>query len=318
LASVHQSSPSLLRRVSLPTLAPLFRQHAPSSRSPFPPPSFPRNLQPVASNDVAGTNASRRLSRTELDFEQALRNNSTVVLKESPDLQSLGVDNSLPSPSHRPSSSSSSSAHFFALHGAALDDEGMATNPSVVLPQTRATAVAASAANTPKISLTRSRSPSSSSSGDERYFDAEDGDLQTKRRSVFRSQGSASSPDLATLVRKTKERNGMAQRDEGKKDRNEGTTSRGVSNPTPSAPRDSTSSNRTRQRSSTTVHSNEQSTMPSSSRAKLTRTPRQSGEAKKGSMDTSTSSEWVLPSPRPRSDTLSSKVLTFSPSVCLL
>ena len=312
---VHQSSPSLRRTLSLfslPTLAPLFRHSAPSSRSPIPPPSsFPRNLQPVASNDIVGSNASRRVSRTELDFEQALRGDGTVVLTEGPDIHSLGVDASTTPVSHRQSPSSSSVAHYSALRGAALDDTGMSSNTPVLLPPTQASA---SSVTTPKISLTRSRSPSSSSSSD-RYYDAEDGDIQTKRRSVYRSQGTASSPDLATLVRKTKERNGMAQRElsnDGQRERNERHASKGVPNTTPTPSRDSTSSNRTRQRSSTSVHPHEQPLMPSSSKGKLTRTPKQQGDTKKGSMEAPISSDWVVTSPRPRTDTLSSKVRTFS------
>jgi len=40
-------------------------------------------------------------------------------------------------------------------------------------------------------------------------YDLDNADMQTKRRSMFRSPGTASSPDLATLVRKAKERGGV-------------------------------------------------------------------------------------------------------------
>ena len=49
-------------------------------------------------------------------------------------------------------------------------------------------------------------STSASSSSNDLFYDAEDPDYQTKRRSMYRSQGTASSPDLATLVRKAKQR----------------------------------------------------------------------------------------------------------------
>ena len=50
---------------------------------------------------------------------------------------------------------------------------------------------------------------SSSSSSNEVFYDAEDPDMQTKRRSIYRSPGTSSSPDLATLMRKAKERGGV-------------------------------------------------------------------------------------------------------------
>jgi len=50
---------------------------------------------------------------------------------------------------------------------------------------------------------------SSSSSSIEVFYDAEDPDMQTKRRSIYRSPGTSSSPDLATLLRKAKERGGV-------------------------------------------------------------------------------------------------------------
>lgn len=250
------------------------------------------------------------MSRTDLDFEQALRADGTVVLTEGPDLQSLGVESSSTPSSHRPSTSSSSAGQYFSSRGTTGEDPRLSSSSPVVMPPTPSSSGNIS---TPKISLTRSRSPSSSSSSDEHYFDAEDGDLQTKRRSVFRSQGSASSPDLATLVRKTKERNGMAQKgttNDGQRERDEGHASRGMANasPAPASARDSTSSNRTRQRSSTTVRPHESSSMPSTSKGKLTRAPKTPTETKKGTSEVPISSDWVVASPRPRSDTLSSKV----------
>ncbi|KAJ7647350.1 hypothetical protein FB45DRAFT_782018 [Roridomyces roridus] len=51
-------------------------------------------------------------------------------------------------------------------------------------------------------------SPSGSSSG-EMYYDAEDPERVAARRSMYRSPGTSSSPDLATLLRKAKERGGV-------------------------------------------------------------------------------------------------------------
>lgn len=252
-----------------------------------------------------------------------------MLLTESPDLQSLGVDNPDPTLSHRQSSSTSSSTLYFTQRSVGgRDDMALSSNSPAALPPTPASS---SSLATPKLSLNRTRSRSSSSSSDDHFYDAEDGDMQTKRRSVFRSQGSASSPDLATLVRKAKERNGIVQRENAggpQKESNDGhrasssttttttttTTSKGTLS---SAPRESTSSNRTRQRSSTTVNSHESSSISSSSKGKLTRNSKQSGESKKSSMDGAISSDWVVTSPRPRSDTLSSKVPTYDHKACV-
>jgi hypothetical protein len=62
------------------------------------------------------------------------------------------------------------------------------------------------ASSTPRPPASISASTSASSSSNDLFYDAEDPDYQTKRRSMYRSQGTASSPDLATLVRKAKQR----------------------------------------------------------------------------------------------------------------
>ncbi|KIJ49400.1 hypothetical protein M422DRAFT_246490 [Sphaerobolus stellatus SS14] len=67
----------------------LFR---PSSRQPPPPPppsAYPRGLQPVASADLANT-LSRRMSRTDMDFEAALMAEGTVKIREGLDVNALG------------------------------------------------------------------------------------------------------------------------------------------------------------------------------------------------------------------------------------
>ncbi|THH27852.1 hypothetical protein EUX98_g6347 [Antrodiella citrinella] len=45
------------------------------------------------------------------------------------------------------------------------------------------------------------------------YYDAENADLQTKRRSMYRAPGTASSPDLATLLRKAKAKENNAEKE---------------------------------------------------------------------------------------------------------
>src|SRR5882762_1250272 len=68
-------------------LPPVAFRNAATSRQ-LPPSSFPGGLQPMASN------SNRRISRTDMDFEQALLSEGTVKLVDSVDVNSLGVDNS--------------------------------------------------------------------------------------------------------------------------------------------------------------------------------------------------------------------------------
>ena len=58
-----------------------------------------------------------------------------------------------------------------------------------------------------------------SSSTQDVFYDAEDADLQMKRRSLYRSPGTSSSPDLATLLRKAKERGVSAGHYPNKRDK---------------------------------------------------------------------------------------------------
>ncbi|KAL4078535.1 hypothetical protein V8B97DRAFT_1865722 [Scleroderma yunnanense] len=163
-------------------------------RTPSVPPSSLHGLQPVASKDIK---VSRRVSRTELDFEQALRAGGTVMLRESLDVNALGAVDS-PVHSH---SKNQYSGHEFASPGPLQKEMQtprvlQAPATPVVVPPTPSPAPA---------SATSTRAPSSSSSN-EVFYDAEDTDMPSKRRSIYRSPGTSSSPDLATLVRKAKER----------------------------------------------------------------------------------------------------------------
>lgn len=173
------------------TLASLFRQ--PSPRSLVPPSSYSGGLQPVGSRDPHGQ-SHRRVSRTDLDFEQALRAEGTVVLKESLDVDTLGVldtsNSSINSSSPFSSPSPPQKTPYIGFQPA---------TPTIVPPTPSPGSRAAGPSNI------YARDSSSSSSGPEIYYDAvEDTDLQTKRRSMYRSAGTASSPDLATLLRKSK------------------------------------------------------------------------------------------------------------------
>jgi len=138
------------------------------------------------------SNSSRRISRTDMDFEQALRSEGTVKLADSIDVNSLGVDNS-PAQTSRDFSSPTPPAKEKRT------PRPQPATPVIVPPMP-------SPAAGPSSSVLAAPSPSSSS-GDI-FYDAEDSDIQTKRRSMYRSPGTSSSPDLATLLRKAKERGG--------------------------------------------------------------------------------------------------------------
>lgn len=141
----------------------------------------------------------RRVSRTDLDFEQALRGEGTVLLKESLDVDTLGVWNqtqsSISSPFASPSPPPKTPHTGF-----------QPATPTIVPP-------------TPSPN-SRAPGPSSSSRAQdpvpdspEIFYDAEDTELQTKRRSMYRAPGTASSPDLATLLRKARTKENNAEKD---------------------------------------------------------------------------------------------------------
>lgn len=174
----------------------MFRSPASSPRSLVPPSSFPSGLQPNASRGDRNGNRvdpnMRRSSRIDMSFEQALEAGETMVIKEGIDFDSLGLgEDSAPalkylssSPPLSPPSSSDSRTQ------------------SMVPPRAKNSL----ASSTPRPPASISASTSASSSSNDLFYDAEDPDHQTKRRSMYRSQGTASSPDLATLVRKAKQR----------------------------------------------------------------------------------------------------------------
>ncbi|EMD37830.1 CsMn39, partial [Gelatoporia subvermispora B] len=232
--------------------------------------SFPTGLQPVASKDVNAT-ITRRISRTDLDFEQALRAGGTVVLKEGFDVDTLGADISNSSISLSPFSSPSPSERpYFGVQPA---------TPTVVPPTPSPSApgrgVGLSTPSKPRSSIT-------SSSSNEVYYDAEDSDFQTKRRSMYRSPGTASSPDLATLLRKARER--------GKQDARKGAAAA----PDGSPSKIDVSKGSSRQRSSTSSSlapplPNMQGSPALKDRPSISTNLANSSSA---------SSEWVLTSPR--------------------
>ncbi|KAG6842087.1 hypothetical protein C0991_002741 [Blastosporella zonata] len=227
--------------------------------------AFPTGLQPVASRDVNGNRPlNRRVSRTDLDFEQALRREGTVILKEGVDVNSLGVD-----------SSPSTTMNAASFTSPTPTRRQQPATPTVVPPTP-------SPAPGPSLSSRNGGSSSQSSSSHDVFYDAEDTtpgptttDRQTNRRSIYRSPGTSSSPDLATLLRKAKEKGGVVGVHHMRENRRE---------PPPPLPNERPSSSG-RQRSSTTVHSN-----PS--------TPQSTSNGKYKSPKHDTGSEWMLSSPR--------------------
>jgi hypothetical protein len=112
----------------------------------------------------------RRVSRTDLDFEAALLAEGTFKLREGLDVSQLGHDSPMPSPLR-----------------SSTPGRQPAT-PNVVPP-------------TPTPVAGPSRRPPSPPTDDD-----EDPQAGVNRRSMYRAPGTSSSPDLATLLRKAKER----------------------------------------------------------------------------------------------------------------
>lgn len=186
-----------------PILASLFRQHA-SMRAQGPPTAYPLGLQPIASDDFSARQG-RRISRTDLDFEQALRAEGTVVLREGVDVNSLGVDAS-PANSKSWSSPATSTPVARSISRVALQP----STPIVVPPTPSPAPNSSTRLMTTNTVSSAIGSSLQSSSPQARDDDLEDSERQTNRRSLYRSPGTSSSPDLATLLRKAKERGGPA------------------------------------------------------------------------------------------------------------
>ena len=155
---------------------------------------------PVASGDWNGNRQlQRRVSRTDLDFEQALRAEGTVVLKEGLDVNSMGVDTS-PSPMNA----------SFGLPTSSRQSTPQPSTPTVVPP---------TPSPAPGPSSARIIAPPQSSLSHD-VLDAQDTqERQANRRSMYRSPGTSSSPDLATLLRKAKEKGVVVGPNHNKKDK---------------------------------------------------------------------------------------------------
>lgn len=178
-----------------PKLALFSRQH-PSQRP-------NASLQPVASTDTRQA-LHRRVSRTDLDFEQALRQEGTFVFKEGIDVNSLGVDNS-------PANRSMASPASRGIARVALQP----ATPTIV-PPTPSPGPSGSSSVAP---TAHAAAPSPASSSYDLAADADEAERQMHRRSIYRSPGTSSSPDLATLLRRARERGGAVAGGKKEKER---------------------------------------------------------------------------------------------------
>lgn len=184
----------------------MFRTYAQTrAQSSGPPSAFPGSLTPgIGSSDSSSSSTDgralrHRLSRTDLDFEQALRGEGTVRISEGLDVNALGKDASL---------SLSPSGHRAFLSPAASPAAAPAApaTPTIVPPTPQQQA---SSSRMPSAAATaaagRAVSPTSPlNRNDDPFTDATPD--RVNRRSMYRSPGTSSSPDLATLLKKARER----------------------------------------------------------------------------------------------------------------
>jgi len=231
-----------------------------------------------------------------------------VVLKESVDVNSLGA---VDTPRSHSKNQLSRSAHEFA---SPTPPQKEMRTPRV--PQAPATPVV----------VPPTPSPSSSSSN-EVFYDAEDTDnMPSKRRSIYRSPGTSSSPDLATLARRAKERGTVvpAKLVQSQKEKRPTqppppplpTTSNGNGHARASPAASSTLRGSTRPRSSTSGAAG--SGCPPPPKLSITPAPCRSS-ARSGKDPTSPNgSDWVMPSPRSRTSSKagSDKVRGFLLAPC--
>ncbi|KAH7335903.1 hypothetical protein B0J17DRAFT_719566 [Rhizoctonia solani] len=144
------------------------------SNQPRSPPSAFKLAGGVSSTD----RAQRRVSRTQDDFETALRNGDTVVIQEGRDIHTLGASGDTPQRNRSGSVNLS------------------APRPSIDVIGRRQTV------STPKHSAPKQPAPATPVVVPPTPVDPDEDD--TRRRSMYRAAGTASSPDLATLISKVR------------------------------------------------------------------------------------------------------------------
>ncbi|KAG9099537.1 hypothetical protein FRC06_005181 [Ceratobasidium sp. 370] len=179
-------------------MASLFRSNQPRSPQQPPPSSFKRSGPAALAVAVSSADrAHRRVSRTQDDFEAALRGEDTMVLQEGRDIRSLGVHDT---PS-RARSGSIASVKAQTAPGRASTDTIPVRRQTVSTPKHTARPAPATPAVIPPTPSTVTQTPTAPEDAQE----DEDEEYNARRRSMFRSPGTASSPDLATLVRKVRD-----------------------------------------------------------------------------------------------------------------
>ncbi|KAF4567450.1 hypothetical protein EYR36_011070 [Pleurotus pulmonarius] len=192
----------------LPILASIFRQHAPLPRSTANH-TYAPGLQPVTSLDHGQRDLHRRASRTDLDFEQALRGEGTVKLKEGPDVSAMGMD----SPMNRSMlDSPAMSPRDTKIPKTTPRRPTQLPSTPTIIPPTPSPIAGPSSAKP----LTGGSNGSSAQDLVNESGGDDSDSRQTNRRSLYRSPGTSSSPDLATLMRKAKAKDKALQ---GKSDK---------------------------------------------------------------------------------------------------
>jgi hypothetical protein len=270
----------------------MLRSLSTAPRPPVPPSSFPTGLDPKGAhpgdrNRTRVESNTRRGPRVDMNFEQALKAGGTMVIKEGIDVDSLGELEDSPVTVKLQTCSSSSTSSSSTL------SPPTSSRPQSVIQPAVNPAMSSSASTQLKGSLPSSScrppasvSTSASSSSNDLFYDAEDPEYQTRRRSMYRSQGTASSPDLATLVRKAKQRGTVLPSQLVTKDKRQESAP-----PLPTslhAPPDPAP--RTRQRSSTSSSGYSGPASTAMSKAKVPKSMQSSAPSGGGA-------DWVLTSP---------------------
>lgn len=188
-----------------------------SSRPGVAPTSFRRDLIPPSAEKQANRN-----SRVDLDFESALAAHETFKLHEGRDLTSIGDDQDNPNFLSLTTSRSTQETHE-STSTVGNAHEGPSPAPRRLRKPHHGTPTSSPGLRvmspSPSSGYHRRSGdsrPSTSSNGPDsptpvkREFPPRDGDNdfrdETKKRSMFRSAGTASTPDLATLKRKKESR----------------------------------------------------------------------------------------------------------------
>ena len=291
LSAEHFSGPISL--IGSHTLAAEFQNASATSGTPSTTSSRLLLLQPVVSNDIRNRRLQRRISRTDLDFEQALQAEGTVLLREGVDISSLGQDSSPPLIAKSYSSSFSPVPSPVGPRARMNTRNTTPIKPCqpgtpIVVPPTPTldtTTPGRSSFSTPETTFS-TPSPHAQTRNDILYDPTEDDtERQTNRRSIYRSPGTSSSPDLTTLLRKAKERGGVINTQQYKNFKERQRKRQDTTPPLPSFDRPSTAG-------APTVTRRQRSSASASPSQSIPTTPPKSHNEKKG--------DWMHASPCPK------------------